>query len=237
MEFNFKERYNIKDLTHIIEILRSEDGCPWDRKQTHKSIRRNFIEETYEVVEAIDNEDRELLLEELGDVLLQVVFHSRIEEEQQSFNFDDVCNGICQKLILRHPHVFSDVEAKDTEEVLKNWEQIKMKSKNQSSPTEAMESVARSLPALIRSEKVQKKAKGTEFECSEADTVLTNISIASGCLSYEIKENNRDIMFDGIGNLLFNIVNVARILDIDPEECLNKATDRKIEKFSEFYKK
>ena len=129
MDFKEKENYNFNDLVEIVKILRSPGGCPWDREQTHKSIRANFIEETYEAIEAIDNDDTELLKEELGDVLLQVALHSEIESEKNSFTIDDVCDGICKKLIIRHPHVFGSVEADTTEQVLKNWDAIKMKTK------------------------------------------------------------------------------------------------------------
>lgn len=126
-----KESYNVEDLRRIVEHLRSEEGCPWDREQTHESIRQDLLEETYEAAEAIDLQDTELLKEELGDVLLQVVFHSRMEEEKGSFDFDAVCDGICRKLITRHPHVFADVNVENTDEVLTNWEKIKQESKGQ----------------------------------------------------------------------------------------------------------
>ena len=142
------ERMTAADLRMITALLRSPDGCPWDREQTHESVRENFIEETYEVVEAIDNRDPVLLCEELGDVLLQVMFHARMEEERGSFTFDDVCNGICRKLILRHPHVFGDTEVSGTAQVLDNWDAIKQRSKSQTTATETLESVARSLPAV-----------------------------------------------------------------------------------------
>ena len=129
MDFKIKDNYTFSDLRAIMEMLRSEDGCPWDREQTHKSIRKDLIEETYEVVEAIDNDDSHLLCEELGDLLLQVAFHSRISEEAGEFNIDDVADGICKKLILRHPHVFGEVKVSDSGEVLDNWEKIKKEEK------------------------------------------------------------------------------------------------------------
>ena len=153
------ERMTAADLRMITALLRSPDGCPWDREQTHESVRENFIEETYEVVEAIDNRDPVLLCKELGDVLLQVMFHARMEEERGSFTFDDVCNGICRKLILRHPHVFGDTEVSGTAQVLDNWDAIKQRSKSQTTATETLESVARSLPALMRAEKLLGRAK------------------------------------------------------------------------------
>ena len=162
MEFKEKQKYNFNDLVEIVKILRSPEGCPWDREQTHKSIRSNFIEETYEAIEAIDTDDTELLKEELGDVLLQVALHSEIESEQNSFTIDDVCDGICKKLIIRHPHVFSNVEADTTEQVLKNWDAIKMQTKSQKSQTQAMLSVSKALPSLMRSAKLQQK-KPTDF--------------------------------------------------------------------------
>ncbi|MDE6133911.1 MAG: MazG family protein, partial [Oscillospiraceae bacterium] len=146
MDFKFKERYDIGDMLEIMRILRSENGCPWDREQTHKSIRKDFLEEVYEVVEAIDLEDTALLREELGDVLLQVVFHSRIEEEKNSFDFGDVVNEVCQKLVTRHPHVFGNVAAETSEEVLKNWNNIKQETKRQETYSETLESVCTALP-------------------------------------------------------------------------------------------
>src|SRR5690348_13117400 len=129
MEFRRKPEYSIDDLLRIMRMLRSPDGCPWDKQQTHQSIRKNFIEETYEAVEAIDLDDAELLKEELGDVLLQVVFHSQMEEEKGSFDFSSVADGICKKLIARHPHIFADVVAETPAEVLRNWDNIKQSQK------------------------------------------------------------------------------------------------------------
>ena len=150
-----KQHYTADDLAAIIAILRDPDnGCPWDKVQTHESIRPDLIEETYEVIEAIDQNDPEMLREELGDLLLQVVFHSRIETEQGHFTLDDVCTDICNKLIIRHPHVFSTVQADTTEEVLKNWDTIKEETKHQTTRTQTLEAVAKTLPALMRAQKV-----------------------------------------------------------------------------------
>lgn len=153
------ERMTASDLRMITALLRSPEGCPWDREQTHESVRENFIEETYEVIEAIDNRDPVLMCEELGDVLLQVMFHARMEEERGGFSLDDVYDGICRKLILRHPHVFGDTTVSGTAQVLDNWDAIKQRSKSQTTATEALESVARSLPALMRAEKLLGRAK------------------------------------------------------------------------------
>ena len=159
VNFTRKPRYDYADLLEIIRLLRSPEGCPWDKAQTHASIRRGLLEESYEAAEAIDLDDAALLQEELGDVLLQVMFHARMEEERGSFTFDDVCNGICRKLILRHPHVFGDTEVSGTAQVLDNWDAIKQRSKSQTTATETLESVARSLPALMRAEKLLGRAK------------------------------------------------------------------------------
>ena len=171
-----KEHYTIDDLAEIVTLLRSKDGCPWDKVQTHESIRPDLIEETYEVIEAIDQNDPEMLREELGDVLLQVVFHSRIETEQGHFTLDDVCTDICNKLIIRHPHVFSTVQADTTEEVLKNWDTIKEETKHQTTRTQTLEAVAKTLPALMRAQKVCKRAlKGNNrFLCNES--VLASVT-------------------------------------------------------------
>lgn len=159
ISFVRKARYDMNDLLEIMRLLRSPDGCPWDREQTHRSLRTNLVEEAYEAVEAIDRDDADGLREELGDVLLQVMFHARMEEERGGFSLDDVYDGICRKLILRHPHVFGDTTVSGTAQVLDNWDAIKQRSKSQTNATETLESVARSLPALMRAEKLLGRAK------------------------------------------------------------------------------
>lgn len=175
MNFTEKENYNFNDLVEIVKILRAPDGCPWDREQTHKSIRSNFIEETYEAVEAIDTDDLDLLKEELGDVLLQVAMHAEIESEQGTFDINDVCDGICKKLIIRHPHVFGDVNADTTEKVLKNWDAIKMKTKSQKTQTQAILSVSKALPSLMRSTKIQQKAAKVGFDWENVNGALDKL--------------------------------------------------------------
>ena len=173
INFEYKEKYNFYDLVNIIKILRGEGGCPWDIEQTHESIRRNFIEETYEAVEAIDTKDVALLREELGDVILQCVFHASIETDAGNFDIDDVCDEECRKMILRHPHIFSDVKADTADEVLKNWDEIKKKEKGQKTQGETLDSIAKSLPALIRADKVVSKASKMgytmEYDLSKID--------------------------------------------------------------------
>ncbi len=158
-ELKNKERFDIEDLRTIIRILRSENGCPWDREQTHESIIPGFIEETYEVVEAIEEKNSEMLCEELGDVLLQIVFHCQLEEEKGTIDFEDAVSGVCRKMIVRHPHVFGDVTADTSEEVLRNWDKIKAETKHQKSFSERLESIAKPMPALMRTQKVIHKSK------------------------------------------------------------------------------
>lgn len=232
VEYQQKEFYRIGDLVDIVRLLRGEGGCPWDREQTHKSIKSDLIEETCEVIEAIDLEDKALLREELGDVLLQVVFHCRIEEETESFNFDDVCDEICKKLIIRHPHVFGDVTANTTDQVLKNWDAIKMETKGQEKYTDTLTSVAKSLPALMRAQKVGKRAMraGMDFRCAE-DAVAC-ISNEKAELDAAIANGDKANIEEEIGDLLFTCVNAARHLGVDAEQALKDATEKFIKRFS-----
>lgn len=231
VDFTFKDKYTYEDLLEIMRILRSPEGCVWDREQDHKSIRRSFIEETYEAVEAIDNDDPVLLQEELGDVLLQVVFHAQIEAEAGRFTMDDVADGVCKKMIYRHPHVFGSVEVKNSDEVLTNWDALKQKEKHQKSTTESLESVARSLPGLIRAEKVQHKAAKVGFDWDEVSGALDKVR-------EETAEVARAIDGEGdpseeLGDLLFAVVNVARFLKTDPEDAINRTTDKFIRRFAQ----
>ncbi len=232
VDFIFKKKYNIDDLLLIMKILRSDSGCPWDREQTHESIKKSLIEETYEVIEAINKKDGELLKEELGDVLLQVVFHSEMESEKSNFDFSDVCDGICKKLIERHPHVFSDVEVKDSGEVLVNWEEIKSKSKNRKTQTEKMLSVPRELPALMRSEKVQQKAAKVGFDWPDASGAFEKLYEETAELKAAVGKNDRENMAEELGDLLFSAVNVSRFIGVDAEEALTSACDKFIRRFS-----
>lgn len=233
VDFVFKANYNIDDLLLIMKILRSESGCPWDREQTHESIKKSLIEETYEVIEAINKEDTELLKEELGDVLLQVVFHSEMESEKSSFDFSDVCDGICKKLIERHPHVFADIDVKDSAEVLVNWEEIKSKTKNRKTQTEKMLSVPRELPALMRSEKLQEKAAKVGFDWSDVSGAFEKLQEETEELKEALEKNDRENMTEELGDLLFSAVNVSRFIKVDAEEALTLACDKFIKRFSE----
>lgn len=233
MDFQFKEKYDINDLLEIMRILRSENGCPWDREQDHKSIRKDFLEETYEVVEAIDTEDSELLLEELGDVLLQVVFHSRIEEEKGGFDFGDVADGICQKLIVRHPHVFGDVTAETSGEVLKNWNNIKQQTKGQETYSETLESVCTALPALMRAQKIGQRAKRAGMDFKDVSQVIECLESEIAELKEAMAENDSGHIGEEMGDVLFSCVNLARHLDCDAEESLTRSTDKFMKRFKE----
>ena len=224
-----KDSYDFEDLIILIEVLRSEKGCPWDREQTHKSIRKDLIEETYEVIEAIDTEDPVLLREELGDVLLQVVFHACIETEAERFDIHDVANDICKKLIHRHPHVFADVIAEDTDKVLSNWEQIKSEEKSRATVTAKLRSIPPMLPALMRAEKVGKKAKCFDF--ADSDEVMCKMREELCELDEAIGVGEPARIEEEMGDLLLTVTSLCRKLGVDPEVALNKATDKFINRF------
>ena len=233
VEYTQKERYGIEDLREIVRLLRSPGGCPWDKEQTHQSIRNDFLEEAYEAAEAIDLLDMPLMREELGDVLLQVVFHCVLAEEEQAFDFEAVCDEVCKKLIVRHPHVFGDVKAEDTAAVLKNWDAIKKETKGQERYTDTLESVAKSLPALSRAQKVGKRAAraGMDFRC--ADDAFACVEAERKELAEAMQSGDKARMEDELGDLLFSCVNTARHLGIDAEEALCKATAKFTGRFSD----
>ena len=220
-----KERYDFNDLCLILEILRGEGGCPWDREQTHESIRKNFIEETYEVIEAIDNKDTKLLREELGDVMLQVVFHAQMEKELGTFDMNDVANDVCSKLVHRHPHIFGDVNADTSQEVLSNWEAIKNIEKSRETVYDKLASVPAMMPALMRAGKVSKKSG--EFKELSNSEILSKIHLATE----EINKNSDNIPGEKLGELLFLISALAEKSGIDAEESLFKTTNKFVEKY------
>ena len=230
VDFVQKSSYDIHDLLRIVSILRSPGGCPWDGEQTHASLRRSLLEESCEVIEAINEESPDHLREELGDVLLQVVFHADIEREVGRFNFDDVCDGICKKLIFRHPHVFGDVSVSGSDEVLANWEELKRKEKAQQTYTDTLTAVAKSLPALWRAEKVQKKAKKAGFDWDSVEGAVDKLSEELAELKEAIAQGTN--VQEELGDLLFAAVNVSRFVEADPEETLNGATEKFIARFA-----
>lgn len=229
--FEFKDRYNIDDLIEIIKDLRSPGGCPWDIEQTHESIRKGLIEETYETIEAINKADPDMLREELGDVLMQVVFHAQIEEEKGVFNFDDVADEICKKMIIRHPHVFGDINVDSVDDVLTNWDAIKRSTKGQKTTSEAIDSVPRELPALMRANKIQSKAAKAGFDWTQVEGALDRLSEEVDELRQAIADGNKDEISDELGDVLFSAVNVSRFVKVDPEEALTQSTDKFVSRF------
>ncbi len=234
--FNFKSQYDVNDLVDIVEILRSPNGCPWDMEQDHKSIRRDFLEETYEVIEAINKDDKDLLLEELGDVLLQVVFHTQIEREKGTFELNQVADGICKKMIERHPHVFGDVNVETSEQVLENWDVIKKRTKQQKTQTESMLSIPREFPALMRADKVQKKASKVGFDWDSVDGAFQKVAEELEELKQAYKNGDQNNIHEELGDLLFSVVNVSRFVKVDSEEALTNSTDKFIDRFSKVEK-
>jgi len=217
------------DLLKIMELLRSPGGCPWDRAQTHQSIRRNMLEEAYEAAEAIDRDDAANLKEELGDVLLQVVFHARMAEEDGLFSFGDVVDGICKKLVFRHPHVFGTVDAGDPEGALASWEAQKREEKGQKTAGDTLDAVARSLPALMRAEKLQDKAKKAGFDWDGVGPALDKLSEEAEELKAAVRENSN--VEEELGDLLFAAVKVGRFAGLDSELALHAACEKFIHRF------
>lgn len=230
VDFKLKDRYDFADLLQIVTILRSPGGCAWDAEQTHQSIRRDFLEETYECCEAIDEDDPVHMCEELGDVLLQVLFHADIEREAGRFTIDDVCNVICQKLIFRHPHVFGDRKVNSSAEVLEAWDALKRVEKQQKSDTETLSAVARSLPALWRAEKLQSKAAKAGVRDADTGAAAERMLAAASSLAAapDAKQSAAEL-----GDLLFAAVGLGRLQGFDSEQLLGEACDRFIARFSE----
>ncbi|MBQ8605728.1 MAG: MazG family protein [Clostridia bacterium] len=212
-----KTNYKFEDLLEIMQILRAPGGCPWDREQTHQSIRKELIEETYEAIEGIDSLDDKIMCEEFGDMLLQIVFHADIANERGAFNIDDICDGICKKLIYRHPHVFADVDVENSEEVLRNWDELKKKEKGQQNKADVLLSVSKALPSLMRAQKLAKKS-GIEY--SENQVIESIESITQKLKNCESNEKERLL-----GELLFECGKYANCNKLDSEKALYDKND------------
>lgn len=227
LDFLCKESYDLRDFVALVSYLRSPNGCPWDQVQTHESIRRNFLEETYEACEAIDAGDLVHMREELGDVLMQVLFHTDIEREAGHFDIDDVADAACKKLVYRHPHVFrrDEPDAPD-------WDTMKQRERAQTTTAEAMDSVARSLPALWRCDKIQSKAAKTGFEWPDVYAALDKVDEETRELRAAVASGDTEAIGDELGDLLFAAVKVARFAGIDPEQAAHAACEKFIRRFS-----
>ena len=229
VNFERKETYSLQDLIEILRILRAPGGCPWDRAQTHLSDRRNFLEEAYEAVEAFDRDDPALMCEELGDMLMQVLFNIHIEEDAGRFTTDDVTDHICKKLIFRHPHVFGTAAADTSEEVLVNWEALKRQEKGQQTTADAMDAVARSLPALWRADKLQSKAARAGFEFAGVSGALDKLDEEMRELREAVERGTN--FSEELGDVLFAAVKAGRFLSVDPEDALNATCEKFIARF------
>ena len=229
VNFEKKSVYRFDDLIAILRILRAPDGCPWDRVQTHLSNRRNFLEEAYEAAEAFDRDDPDMMCEELGDVLMQVLFNIHMEEDAGRFTFDDVTDRVCRKLIFRHPHIFADVTAETSEQVLVNWETLKREEKGLSTTADAMDSVARSLPALWRADKLQGKAAKAGFEFPAVSGALDKLDEEVSELRAAAEQGTN--YEEELGDVLFAAVKVGRFFGVDPEDALQKTCEKFLARF------
>ncbi len=230
VDFQCKRRYGWEDLLEIMRLLRAPGGCPWDAEQTHGSIRRNFLEETCEALDAIDRDDPAGMCEELGDVLMQVAFHAQIETERGRFTMDDVVDGVAQKLVYRHPHVFGSVEVEDSREVLVNWETLKRKEKSQHTTADAIEAVPHTLPSLWRAEKIAGKTAKAGFDWSSALSALGKLEEEARELREALEAGAAADAPHGVreelGDLLFIAAKVAQMSGVDPEDALHRACDK-----------
>lgn len=225
------EPYIFEELVEIIRTLRSEDGCPWDREQSHESLKNCLIEECYEVIDAIDKKDKENLCEELGDVMLQTVMHAVMAEEEKSFTMSQVVDGIAAKMIHRHPHVFGDGHAHNAEAVLENWEEIKKEEKKETSVGESMRRVPKALPANIRAAKIQKKAAAVGFDFAGYKQALEKVYEEIEELNTALNMGEKNQIEEEYGDLMFSVVNLSRFLKLNAENSLTNATDKFINRF------
>jgi len=221
----------IKRLADIIALLRSEEGCPWDKAQTHKSIRSCLLEEAYEAADAIDKEDFDNLEEELGDILLQVIFHANLGTEEQKFDLRSIANRESDKMLRRHPHVFLNKNSESIDKALEKWENVKRKERGTATHTDSMMNVPSALPALIRSFKIQKKAAEVGFDWEDVSEAFSKVKEETYELLEIYQGNDETSIMEEVGDLLFAVVNVARFLGVNPEEALNFTSSKFIDRF------
>lgn len=226
-----QNKYTIHDLLDIMARLRAPDGCPWDREQDHKSLKRYLIEEAYEVLEAIDEEDPGKLCDELGDLLLQVIFHAQIAKENDLFDFGDVTHGVSAKMINRHRHVFGEEEAETADDVMSIWEKIKKEEKGLNTQTQVLKEVPGNLPALMRSFKVQQKAAQVGFDWDDINDAMAKVKEEVQELEQAYKKGTESDIEEELGDLLFAVVNVSRFLNVQPELALTATVNKFIRRF------
>jgi tetrapyrrole methylase family protein/MazG family protein len=219
------------ELVRIMERLRGPNGCPWDREQTHESIKPYLIEEAYEVAEAIESSDVDELRKELGDLLLQIVFHAQLAQEAGRFGIEDVVRAIIEKMVRRHPHVFAGVEVKDSDEVLRNWSKIKSEERKDSDDRSALAGVPRALPALLRAHRLAEKAAHVGFDWNNPHEVLDKVREELGELETALAQGDRNEVEAELGDLLFALASLARHLDLHSEDALQRASDRFLRRF------
>lgn len=227
-------KYSFEEFMDIIRRLRSKDGCPWDREQTHESLKGCLLDECYETIEAIDNKDKVNLCEELGDVLLQVAMHSVIAEETGDFTIDDVIDSEAEKMIRRHPHVFGDIAVSNSEEVIRNWDEIKKQEKKAATIEDEFANIPKALPALVRAQKVQKKAAkaGIGDDCRQT---LKRLKEELAGLEAAVEGGDKELLSEELGKFLFSVVNLARILQLNAEYSLTNATNKFINRIIDIF--
>ncbi|MBQ3054226.1 MAG: nucleoside triphosphate pyrophosphohydrolase [Clostridia bacterium] len=230
MDFTFKDKYDINDFLKITAILRGEGGCPWDREQTYQSLKKYVLEEAHEVIDACDVGGMKLA-DELGDLLLQITMLSQLGTEDKTFSFDDVCDLVSKKMILRHPHVFGDIKADTSEKVLDNWEKIKKQERDIATVTDSMKDITKALPSLVRAYKIQSKASKVGFDWDNVNPCIDKVKEEIEEVSQAIEKGNREEIEKEIGDLLFSVVNVARFQDVNPELAAEKSNKKFINRF------
>ncbi|NLK27494.1 MAG: nucleoside triphosphate pyrophosphohydrolase [Clostridiales bacterium] len=227
--------YSFNEFMDIIRTLRSPHGCPWDREQTHESLKTCLLEECYEAIEAINNSDQDNLCEELGDILLQVALHSVIAEEKKEFTIDEVITKETDKMIRRHPHVFGEATVHDTQEVLDNWEDIKRQERSNTNIVDEIKKIPKAFPATIRAEKVQKKAAKAGMDFEDQNQVIDKIDEELNELKEAIKSGDNRLIQEEFGDVLFSLINLSRFLQINAENSLTNATNKFINRFVDVF--
>lgn len=225
-------QYTIKDLLEIMEKLRGENGCPWDMAQTHDSLKKTMIEETYEVIDALELEDDKMFANELGDLLLHIVFHAQIAKERDAFDFNDVVNEICTKLISRHSHIFGDDKCENVDDVLDVWEKNKRKEKFLQTDTDMLNDVPHALPALMRAQKVQRKAASVGFDWESFKGAFEKLKEEMNEFEAAVESDDKENVEEELGDLLFTVVNISRFVDVDSEIALMKSINKFILRFA-----